>query len=273
MQKNTFKKLIRETLMEMRKPSREERVKATLRGLVNEVITEIANVTKPEPDEDETEKINKGFAKDGNERTDKANNELLDDLQKLVKDINGDWEVYIDDHKDYVVDAKDALRVRIHQRFDNNYDVEAHVKMQDRIVAVALTWIQVKAFVKANFKSSEDLEAKVDTAKNKAMDHLKDKTDKKAAGLPDTSIKNRGEKKNGEDTKLKTTKKDDKDYKEDEVDKDEDQPSAPMKTVDDKDVKKQRDYKEFKPTPPKHKNDKKLVMKMKIGRGKKRALN
>jgi hypothetical protein len=264
MQKETFKKLIRDTLAEMHAPSKEERLKASLRNLVGEVINEIASVAKPEPDEDETEKINKQFAKKGNERLDKSNKDLLEDLEKIVKDINADWEVYIDDNKDYVIDAKDYLKVRICPRYENNFDVEALVKMQDRIRAIALTWPQVKAFVKANFK---ELEAKVDTAKNKAMDHLKDKTDKAAAGLPDTSIKNRGEKNNGEDAKIKSTKKDDMDYNKPEVERDEDQPDQPLKTVADKDVKKQRDFKDTKPTPPKHKNDKKLVIKM---RGKKR---
>lgn len=268
MQKDDFKKLIRTTLAEMRKPSKEQRLKESLRNLVGEVINEIANVAAPEPDEDETEKINKQFAKDGNERVDDSNKDLLEDLQKTVKAIDEEWDVYVDDKKDFVIDAKDYLRVRIVQKFENNFDIDAMVKMQDRIRAIALTWEQVKAFVKANF--NKELKAKVDDLKDKAMDHLKDKSDK--GDLPKHDVlKPRFV--SADDHKLKDTKKDDKDYTEDEVDKDEDQPSAPMKTVDDDDVKKQRDHKETKVAPPKHKNDKKLVMKMKVGRGHKRGLN
>jgi hypothetical protein len=104
---------------------------------------------------------------------------------------------------------------------------------------------------------------KADQLKQKALDHLDDKdVIKKAAGPMGGAIKNRGEKKNGEDASVKDTKKPDKNYNEPQTKRDEDMPDQPMKQVTepgkDPDSKNKNIEKTSKVKPPKHKNDKAL---------------
>lgn len=230
---NKFRNIINECLYEAKLEKNPKfRLKESLRSVVKEVLSEIANVMKPEPTDDEKKKIQKGFAKDGNERVDKTNENLLAELETIVHGIDPKWEVYWDDYNQLIVRAQNLLYVRILPRFENNFDIDAMVRLVDRVRAIGQTWDQVKAFVKANFGDLK--KTKTDDLKQKAMDHHEDRdVIKKAAGPMGDAIKNRGEKKNGEDAKLGTTKRDDKDYREDDVKRTEDQPDQPMKQVTD----------------------------------------
>jgi len=260
---NKFRNIVRECISEIKKESDPKtRLKESLRNVVKDVLREIANVATPEPTKDEKEKISKGYAKDGNERLDKNNEKLLDELETIVHGIDPKWEAYWDDHGQLIVRAQNLLYVRIVPKFENNYDIDAMVKLVDRVRAIAQTWEQTKAFVKANFSDLKNT-TKADQLKQRAMDHLSDRdVIKKAAGPMGDVVKNRGEKKNGEDAKIKDTKKNDKDYNEPQTKRDEDMPDQPMKQVTepgkDPDSKNKNIEKTSKVKPPKHKNDKSL---------------
>lgn len=233
---NKFKSLISECMKEIKLERNPRlRLKEALRNVVREALNEMAVSNEPadQADADEKKKIEKGFAEKGNERLNKTNQKLLEELQSIVEGIDKTYKVYWDDHDDLVVIAHNLLAVRITPKFENNFDIEAYTKLHDRIRALAQTWDQVKSFVKTNV-GAQKATTKADDAKKKAMDHYDDRdVIKKAAGPMGDAIKNRGEKKNGEDAKLGTTKKDDKDYKEDQVQNKEDLPDKPMKQVTD----------------------------------------
>lgn len=233
---NKFRSIIDECLREAKiEKNPRLKLKESLRNVVKEVLNEMAvsNETSDKYDKDEKKTISKGYSEKDNERLKKSNQDMLEELQKIVEGIDKTWKVYWDDHNELVVIAHNLLSVRITPRFENSFDIDAMVHLVDRVRAIAQTWEQVKSFVKTNFSNLKTT-SKAEDAKKKALDHYEDRdVIKKAAGPMGDAIKNRGEKKNGEDAKLGTTKKDDKDYKEDQVPKEEDQPDQPMKQVTD----------------------------------------
>lgn len=259
-----FKNIIRECLLEIKRENDPRaRLKESLRGIVKKTLNEMtANVPKPEPDKEEKEIINKQYNKKGNERLDKTNEKKLQELESIVHGIDPKWEAYIDDHSQFIVRAQDLLYVRIAPKFENNFDIDAMVKLVDRVRAISLTWEQVKKFVKANFSDIKNSTIP-DRLHQKSIDNEYEKgVNQKAAGPETDIIKNRGEKRNGEDAKIKDTKKDDMDYNEPMTKRDEDMPDQPMKDVtkpgEDPEGKNHDIKKTDKVKPPKHKNDKKL---------------
>ena len=260
---NKFRNIVRECISEIKKENDPKtRLKESLRGMVKNVLNEISNVNKPELDKEEKETISKGYFKDGNSRLDKTNDKQQKELETIVHGIDPTWDVYWDDHNQLIVRAHNLLYVRVCPQYEDKYNVDAMVKLVDRVRAIALSWEQVKAFVKANFS---DLKNKTipDQLKQKALDHKKDRdVIKKSAGPDNDVIKNRGEKDNGEDAKIKNTKNDDMDYNEPMTKRDEDMPDQPMKQVTepgkDPEGKNKNIKKTDKVVPPKHKNDKKL---------------
>jgi len=279
--KKSFKQLVSTCLQEVKqeraqKMQLREALKKYVRGVLKEVISGPDGPV--EQDKDETEKINKGFAKDGNQPAEETTDQQVQELTKIVHGINQDFNVhrenegvtgaYDNGKRAYIiVDAGELFSIRIKERWENNFDIEAFIRGADRVFALGLSWAQVKAFVKANF--AEKSKSYVQKGMDKNVKNREDQTAKADGGLPDTAIKNRGEKNNGEDAKLKTTKKDDMDFKKDEVPNKEDQPDQPMKQV----VKKPTDSPATKNTakdqkktdkvePEKHKNDDELVKKM-----------
>ena len=260
---NKFRNIVRECISEIKKENDPKtRLKESLRGVVKDVLKEMATVNKPDPTKEEKEKVSKGFNKDGNERQDKTNDKLCTELETIVHGIDPTWEAYWDDHEQLIVRAQNLLYVRICPKFENNFDVDAMVKLVDRVRAIALTWDQVKSFIKANFSELKN-KTIPDQMKQRALDHYEDRdVIKKAAGPMGGVIKNRGEKKNGEDAKIKDTKKNDKSYNEPMTKRDEDMPDQPMKKVTepgkDPDSKNKNIEKTSKVKPPKHKNDKSL---------------
>ena len=257
-----FRNLVKECISEIKR-DRDPRIrlKESLRGMVKNVLQEMATSTGiQEPDAEEKPKIQKGYEKDGNERLDKANDKLQAELETIVHGIDSNWEVYWDDHGQLIVRAQNLLYVRICPKFENNYDVDAMVRLVDRVRAIALTWEQVKAFVKANFSDLKKT-TKADDAKQKAMDHLEDKeVIKKDAGPESQKAKVRYQ--DPSKPSVKDTKQDDKNYNEPQTKKDEDMPDQPMKQVTEPGKDPESKNKDIKKTekvkPPKHKNDKKL---------------
>ena len=258
---NKFRNMVRECISDIKKESDpKQRLKESLRGVVKDVLREIANVNKPEPSKEEKEKVSKGYAKDGNERLDKTNDKQLAELESIVHGIDPKWEAYWDDHGQLIVRAQNLLYVRIAPKFENNYDIDAMVKLVDRVRAIALTWEQVKAFVKANFSDLKNT-TKTGELYKKSMDQHDDReVIKKDAGPESQKVKVRYQ-----DTQKKSvgdTKKDDKNYNEPAVKKDEDMPDQPMKQTTDAGKDPESKNKNIKKTEkvkaPKHKNDKTL---------------
>lgn len=260
---NKFRKMVGECIAEVRKENDPRiRLKESLRSVVKKVINEISNVNKPELDKEDKETISKGYRKNGNERLDKTNEKQLAELETIVHSIDASWEVYWDDYRQLIVRAQNLLYVRIVPKFENNYDVDAMVKLVDRVRAIALDWDQVKDFIKANFSDLKKTTIP-DQLRQRALDHYEDRdVIKKAAGPMGGAIKNRGEKKNGEDASVKDTKKSDKNYNEKQVKRDEDLPDQPMKKVTepgkDPNSKNKNIEKTSKVKAPKHKNEKGL---------------
>ena len=273
MTKDKFSKLVQECMSELKsQKSPRQKLKESLRPMIQQVLSEISNVkTKGiDDDKDEVEKVRKGFIKkpvyekDPSARLDIDNDEKLAELEKIVKGINGEWETYWDDYGQMIVRAQNLLYVRIVPKFENNFDIDAYVKLVDRIRAIALNWEQVKDFVKENFKdvgkNPEGNKTKADKAWEKSMANKVDQDkNKKSAGPKNDLLKNRLE--DPENTKLKTAKKKDRDYKEDQVTKDEDQPDQQMKDVGEPKNLNKNIEKTPKVKPPKHENDKTLIVK------------
>src|ERR1035437_7495303 len=271
--KDKFKRLVQECISELKNEKNpRERLKESLRPMVEQVLSEIANVkTKGiDDDKDEVEKVRKGFTKmpihqkDSTIRLNKTNEEKIAELEKIVKNINSSWETYWDDYGQMIVRAQNLLYVRIVPKFENNFDIDAYVKLVDRIRAIALNWEQVKDFVKENFKdvgkNPEGNKTKADKAWEKSMANKVDQDkNKKSAGPKNDLLKYRLE--DPENTKLKTAKKKDRDYKEDQVTKDEDQPDQQMKDVGEPKNLNKNIEKTPKVKPPKHENDKTLIVK------------
>lgn len=269
--KETFQRLVHEALLEIKEEKKDprERLKESLRPMVEQVLSEIANIkTKGlDDDEDEVKRVSKGFRKDplyykngSPERLNITNLEKKSEIRKIVDDINKEWDVYWDDHNELIINAQNLLKVRITPKFENNFDIDAMVKLVDRIRAIALTWEQVKEFVKVNFKeigkAPDGDKTKADKAWEKSMANKVDQDENsKDAGPRFDVIKNRGQKINGEDAKIKDTKNKNKDYNEPAVEREEDMPDQPMADVGklknlNHDIEKTSQVKS-----PKHKND------------------
>ena len=256
---NKFRSVVKECISEIKKEKDPRyRLKESLRSVVKEVLNEIANIPEKLDDEAKTA-IQKGYFKKGNERVDKTNEKLLSELETIVHGIDAKWEVYWDDHNQLIVRAQNLLYVRIVPKFENNYDIDAMVKLVDRVRAIAQTWEQVKAFVKANFGDLKT--TKADDAKQKAMDNTKDReVIKKDAGPESQKVPVRYQ--DPSNPSVKDTKKDDKNYNEPQTKRDEDMPDQPMKKVTepgkDPEGKNKNIKTTDKPKAPKFKNDKKL---------------
>lgn len=268
--KKSFRNLVKTCFQEVKEEKRKkDQLKEALRKYVKSVINEVISGPLPvNQDKDEEEKINKGFSKDGNEPAEETQDQQVQQLTKLVHGINSDFNVYratigtpgysSGKRNFIIVDAGDLFTVRVKERWENNFDVEATIRGADKVMAIGLTWEQVKAFVKSNF--SEVAKTYVQQAKTKVDKNREDQTDKRDNDLPDTSIKTK--KISNEPAKMGDEEA------EDMVKKDEDQPSAQMKSVakpgkDPETMNKAKDQKETsKEKPPKHQNDKELVKKM-----------
>ena len=268
--KQSFKDLVRTCLQEVKEEkAKKEQIREALKKYVRKVLNEvISGPSAQEPDEEEVEKINKGYAKDGNQPATEAQDEQVQQLTRLVHGINADFNVYRDTKPGggytsgkrnfIIIDAGDLFSVRIKERWENNFDIEAFVREQDRVIAIGLNWAQLKAFIKANF--GEVAKTYVSGAKEKSVKNSEDQVPKRDSDLPDTSIPTK--KISNEPAKLG-----DEEAK-DQVKKKEDKPDQPMKAVtkpgkDPESKNKAKDNKETPQVkPPKHDNDKELVKKM-----------
>jgi hypothetical protein len=259
-----FRNIIRECISEIKKENDPRTLlKESLRNVVKEVLKEIATVSKPEPTEEEKTDTSKGYFKKLNQRVDKTNDKLQAELETIVHGIDPTWEVYWDDHNQLIVRAHNLLYVRIVPKFENNYDIDAMVKLVDRVRAIAQTWDQVKAFVKANFNDLKN-QTIPDKLHKKSVDNYEDReVIKKDAGPEKAKVNFRYQ--DPKHSSVKDTKKDDKNYNEPQTKRAEDMPDQPMKQVTepgkDPESKNKNITKTPQVKPPKHKLDKKLRVK------------
>ena len=255
-----FRNIVQECIAEIKKETDPRtRLKESLRSVVKDVLKEIANVPEKLTDEAKVA-IQKGYFKKGNERLDKTNEKLQKELETIVHGIDPNWQCYWDDHNQLVVLAQNLLYVRIVPKFENNYDIDAMVKLVDRVRAISQTWEQVKAFVKENFGNLKN-QTIPDQLKKRALDHYEDReVIKKDAGPEKAKVEPRYI--SPDKPKIKDTKKSDKDYNEPQTKREEDMPDKPMKQVTEPGKDPESKNKNIKTTdkvkPPKHKNDKKL---------------
>jgi hypothetical protein len=184
----------------------------------------------------------------------RTKDELLDDILKVVKAIDSSFTVVWDDHDDISISGRDLFRIRIIPRWENNYNIEAMIRNEDRIYVTGQTWEQVKSFVKDNLKNSETA---VDKSLGKTVENRKDKIPAPDKGLPQ---KDKPKILPLTNEPVKTTKNKDKNYTEEPKDN-ADLPEKPMKEVGE--IKTQLSHKVKDPVKLRKRiPDKKLVLKM-----------
>ena len=269
--KKSFKETVKACIAEVKQEQKQkEQLKEALRKYVKSVLKEvIAGPDAVEQPEDDEKKINKQYDKDGNQPAKETQDQQVQQLTKLVHGINPDFNVYRETdgvtgaytsgkRNFIVIDAGELFTVRINERWENNFDVTAMIRLQDRVKAIGLSWQQVKDFVKANF--SDVAKSYVTKSKDKAIDNGEDKVPARDSDLADTSVP-------AKQAPLKPAEDGDGEA-EDMVKDKEDEPSAQMKQVteprEDPETKNKADDNKTTPKvdPPKHDNDKELVKKM-----------
>jgi hypothetical protein len=272
--KQSFKHLVKNCLEEVKEErKKKQQLREALKKYVRSVLKEvISGPNLQEPEKDEKKKSDKQFSKDRHEPTEQTQDKQVQELTKIAHGINQDFNVYRETipggpsgytsgkRSFVVVDAGDIFTVRIRERWENNFDIEAMIRQNDRIIAIGLSWEQVKSFVKANF--SEINKTQSVKALDKVDKNREDQVPSKDDDMPDTT--------KGIKTKdISNKAQEDGDEKaEDMVKKDEDEPSAQMKKVTKpgEDPETKNKAKDLKKTPqvkpPGRVVDKELVKKM-----------
>lgn len=156
-------------------------------------------------------------------------------MDKVVKKINKEFMVVWDDHDDLSINAMDLFRIRIIPRWENNYNIEAFTRNEDRVFITGQTWEQVKEFVEKNLKNAE---VHTEKAYKKSIGNYEDKTPKAVEGL---NQKDKPKNLPLTNEPVNKTKNKEKDYSEEQVKEEKDLPNKPMREVTD--FKKQRDFK------------------------------
>jgi hypothetical protein len=160
-----------------------------------------------------------------NPRDSRSKVELLDDITKVVKDIDPDIVPVWDDHDDIMLSARDIFNIRIIPKWENNFSIEALIRNEDRIFVVGQTWDQVKQFVKVNLKDSTTYK---DKTWDRNIENRKDQTPSPDKGMPQ---KDKPKVLPFTDKPPKETKNKDKNYTEKDVKKDDDLQNKPLKEV------------------------------------------
>lgn len=195
---------------------------------------------------------------DANSKDNQSKESLLDDLIKVVKQIDDTVNVIWDDHDDLMVNGRDLKFIRISPRWEDYYVIEMMTRNEDRVWVTGLDWEQVKDFVKVNLKSLYNQPTSVDKAYDKSYRNRKDQT---STADKELSQKDKPKILPLTDEPPNKTKNKEKDYTEDQVKNDEDLPEKPMKEVGDN-FKKLIDYKVKDPVKVRRrKPDTKLTVK------------
>jgi hypothetical protein len=175
-----------------------------------------------------------------NKRADMSKDNLLADMDKVVKAIDPEYIVVWDDHDDISISARDLFRIRIIPKWEGNFCIEAMTRNEDRIYITGQTWEQVKQFVKVNLKDSK---TKVDVAYDKSKKNVTaDETSAPDKGMPQKDKPNILPLTN---EPPKETKNKERDYTEKQVKKEKDLPEKPMKEVED--FERQKEHRVMSP--------------------------
>lgn len=160
-------------------------------------------------------------------RETKSKHELIDDIAKVVAEINKDFNVYWDDHDDIMISGRDMFRIRVIPKWENNFSIEAFTRNEDRIFIVGQSWDQVKQFVKINLK---DATSSTEKAYSKVVKNREDNTKASDKGMPQ---KDKPQTLPLTNEPPKETKNKDKNFTQKQVEKDDDLPDKPLKEVGD----------------------------------------
>jgi len=240
----------------------------TFRQLIKRVLTEEVEKTSatgiksptrvPEMNANgvDADRKNKRFGSDANSKDGGSKNQLLEELIKIVAEIDKESLVQWDDHDDLMINARDLKFIRVSPRWEDSYVIEMMTRNEDRIVVTGQSWEQVKQFVKTNLKNLDKQPTAVDKAYDKSYRNREDQTPSPDKGLPQ---KDKPKTLPATSEPVKTTKNKDKNYTETPKDND-DLPTKPMKEV--ADFKKQSEHKVSDPVKlRKRKPDTKLIIK------------
>ena len=173
-------------------------------------------------------------------RDSRTKDEILDYITKAVKAIDSSVVVVWDDHDDIMVNARDMFRVRITPRWEDNYNIEAFIRNEDRICVINQHIDQVIEFLKVNLKNAATATYKAyeKSKTNGMMDKGNDKTPAPDKGL---SQKDKPKTLPLTNEKPSETKNKDKNYTEKQVKDEKDLPNQPMREITS--FKKQIDHK------------------------------
>ena len=220
--------------------------RSQLRNYIKHIITEEAKKRKLKIDNGSYDPANVADSGATNliphKRDEKSKYGIAKEIRGVVSKISDDITVVWDDHDDIMINYRDLFNVRVTPRWENNYDVTAFIRNEDRIKVFGLTLDQLKEFLKGNF--SDVMSTKVNDAMKKVEANRGEEPQKNEP---------KGSKKN----KVKEHPK----IVADKMGED-DEPSNPMKEVGE--FKKQSEHKVQKPVRLRKKRlDKKHVVKPK----------
>ena len=234
-----------------------------VRRVLNEEVAKRDALTERSPEMDgngldiHKDQQNKRFGSDANTKDTKSKVQIIDELCKLVQEIDKSYSAVWDDHDDLMVNARDLMSIRISPQWEDNYKIETMTRNEDRVWVGGLSWDQVKDFVKTNLTNLNAVPTKVEKAFDKSYRNRKDQTDSPDKGMPQKDKP----KTISTDEKPSETKNKDKDYTEKQVKKEADLPNQPMKEVGE--VKTQLQHKVQDPVKlRKRKPDTKLTIKL-----------
>lgn len=171
-------------------------------------------------------------------RDSRTKDEILDYITKAVKAIDSSVVVVWDDHDDIMVNARDMFRVRITPRWEDNYNIEAFIRNEDRICVLNQHIDQVVDFLKVNLKNAATNTYKAYEKAKTNGDMKNDKTPAPDKGLPQ---KDKPKTLPLTNEKPSETKNKEKNYTEKQVKDEKDLPEKPMREVGE--FKKQIDHK------------------------------
>lgn len=252
MKREQFRNLIRESIRTalMNKPivdPQREKLKGLLKKIIKEVMQTKKDKKTKEDDSYDPLDVKDRVRLEKDRPAGKPVEDILKTLEKAAKSVS-DEAVVSWINKDFTIEVPgpQSFRIRVMPRWENNFDVEAWIKNNDRIKIIGLTLDQVVDFIKENFHDGKQSDVK-EKEYVKAVDQTKDVTKNPKPDVDGTKgVKEYKPEKNTKDM----------------TEKEEDLPGSPMKEVNVDNLKKQREYSGNQVKLKKQPTDKELVKRM-----------
>jgi hypothetical protein len=200
-----------------------------VKSIILEVKKEKSDDDKESKSKDYLDNTKSKYKKDVDADFANTSQRLTQQIERIVKKIDKNATCVLDDHNDITATLAGEFKIRINPVGAELFNVEAYRNMSDRIYAIALSKEQVIDFVKVNFVAEKT--GYVQSAYNKSMENLKDKSEKKSKDLPKTEPVDN---KNVSDKDIEDAVTDKKDL-----------PDAPLSPADE--PKRQEEFKAEKP--------------------------